>query len=133
MLIANLQPTPLPRGALDGLDQLLHAKSGPKVEGLIHAARDGVQEASNLDRFQIIESELMPGCYAEEAVGRMLGASIDAAKTATSGRIGGAVEMQLVEVLLAEGERALGGWCSAARPGWSTACPPSRGGLKPSS
>ena len=49
-----------------------------------------------------------PGRDAEQPVGRMVRPRLDAAEAAPAGRIGGAVEVQLVEALLAEDERALG-------------------------
>src|SRR5689334_7264794 len=91
---------------VDRLDELLNPKTGAEVERLVPFARDRFEIARDLDGLQVVEAELMTGRDAEPTVRWMIRARLDAAEAATSGGVGGTVEVQLVEALLAEGERA---------------------------
>ncbi len=94
-------------GSLDRFDQRLDAQAGAEIERLRAAARDGVEIACDLDRLQIVEAELMARRDAEQAIGRMVRPGLDAAEPLAAARVVGREEMQLVEPLLTEGERAL--------------------------
>src|SRR5689334_12835633 len=106
--LASLDPRLPARRILDRLDQGLHARAAAKVERLGPLPGKAIEKSRNLDGFQVIEAELMTGSDAEEAVGIMIRPGLDAAKAAAPGRIRHAVEMQLVEALLREAERAFG-------------------------
>ena len=78
---------------MDRLDQRLDAQAGAKVERLRPAAGDSIQKAGGLDRLQVVEAELVAGRDAEEAVGRMVRAGLDAAKALAAAPIVGREEV----------------------------------------
>src|SRR3954452_7079388 len=91
---------------VDRLDESLNPKTSAEVERLVLFARNRFKIARDFDGLQVVEAELMTGRDAEPTVRWMIRACLDAAKAATSGRVGSTVEVQFVEALLAEEERA---------------------------
>ncbi|MPL79712.1 hypothetical protein SDC9_25596 [bioreactor metagenome] len=103
----DADPPSLGRGTLDRLDETLDPQPRGKAEGFRDFARDRTDIAFDLDRLQVVETDLVARGDAEAAIGRVIGGGLDPAEAAPAGGVGGRVEMQLVEALLAEGERAL--------------------------
>jgi hypothetical protein len=105
-MFADLLPGAGSTRCMNRLHERLDAQAGPEVEGFRPAAGYGVEETRGFDRLQIVEAELMAGRDAEQAVGRMVRARLDAPEALTAPPITGGKEMQLVETLLAERESA---------------------------
>ena len=72
------------------------------------AAGDGAEELGDLDRLEIVETQLVSRRDAEQAVGMVLRAGLDAREAVVPRVCPRPVEQQLVHPLLAEGERPLG-------------------------
>src|SRR6266566_590211 len=107
VVLCRAHPPLFPGRLLDRLHQGLDALPGTKIERL-GSRSNRVNEARDLNRLQIVETELMARRDAEEAIGIVLRPRFDTAEAAPAGGIGGAVETQLVEALLAKDERSLG-------------------------
>src|SRR5690606_752782 len=107
LLSSDIDPTGLKRGFRNGADEFLYPQAGRKAERFGTHSRDGFEVTRDFDGLEIIEAELMAGGDAEQAIGGVVGTGLDAPEALASGRIGAAVEMQLVETFLREQQRAL--------------------------
>src|SRR5205807_4938093 len=103
----HFHPLPLPGRLKPRIDGFLDFPSLAEVRPFGLSPRDRRQEVGDLDRLQVVEPKLVPGCHAEKAVGVMLRPGLDARKAGMA-RIGIIpIEEQLVEPLLGEDKRAL--------------------------
>src|SRR4051794_20496885 len=72
------EPGPLGRGADRGIDDCLDLPGLAQVRALVRAACDRSKEIRDLDRLQVVETELVARRHAEQAIRRMLRAGLDA-------------------------------------------------------
>ena len=105
---SDLFPGAFAARGVDRLDQRLDAQARAEVERLQPAACERVEKARDLDRLQVVEAELVAGRDAEEAVGRMVGTGLDAAKTLAAAPVRGRKKLQLVKRKF---EPYTGYWC----------------------
>src|SRR5581483_2341694 len=104
---ADLDPAAFAGRLHERIDRSLNFPSFPEIRSHRRFAGKRAEEIPHFDRLQVIEAKLMPGRDAEGAVRRVCGSGRNGPKAvATAGRAG-FVELQFVEALLGEEDRAL--------------------------